>query len=120
MGEERRVLICGGRDYDDAPAMEAALRRLLQHGDVVIHGGARGADAMAGDIAGRLLGHAVEVYPADWHKHGKAAGPIRNQQMLGTGIDLVIAFSGGRGTADMVNRARRAGVAVAALGGDDG
>jgi hypothetical protein len=56
-------------------------------------------------------------YPAQWHKYGRAAGPIRNQQMLAEGKpDLVLAFhddiDGSRGTKDMVNRARRAGVKV--------
>jgi hypothetical protein len=53
------------------------------------------------------------VYPADWAKHGRAASPIRNQQMLDEGRpNLVVAFPGGRGTADMVRRARSAGVEV--------
>ena len=108
-----RVLVCGGRDYYDAETMEKVLANcLVPDTDVVIHGGARGADALAGDIAGRVLGFPVEVYPADWYSHGKAAGPIRNQKMLDTGIDLVLAFPGGRGTADMIRRARKAGVKV--------
>jgi len=53
-------------------------------------------------------------YPADWDTHGKAAGPIRNQSMLdqNPGIELVIAFPGGKGTADMVARARKKGIPV--------
>ena len=54
----------------------------------------------------------VEKYPPKWDEHGKAAGPIRNQQMLDTGVDLVIAFPGGNGTADMVRRAKKAGIEV--------
>ena len=111
----RRVLVFGGRDFHDGAAMERALRRHLRPGDVVIHGGARGADALAGDIAGRVLGHKVEVHPADWHHHGKAAGPIRNQEMLDSGIDYAIGLPGGRGTADMANRLKRAGVPLVEL-----
>ena len=48
--------------------------------------------------------------PADWTKHGKAAGPIRNQKMLDECPDLVVAFPGGKGTADMVRRAMKAGI----------
>ncbi len=55
------------------------------------------------------------VFRALWERHGRAAGVIRNQAMLDYGIDLVLAFPGGRGTADMVRRARSAGVAVAAV-----
>jgi hypothetical protein len=67
---------------------------------------------MAGEFA-KWKGIAVKEYPADWQKHGKAAGPIRNRQMLEDGKpDLVIAFSGGRGTANMISQARAAGVKV--------
>jgi len=78
----------------------------------IIAGGARGADTMA-----KHLAHAWNVpfrmFKADWNKHGKAAGPLRNQRMLDEGKpDLVVAFPGGRGTADMVRRARAAGIEV--------
>jgi hypothetical protein len=49
---------------------------------------------------------------ADWHWHGRAAGPIRNQKMLDWGPDLVVAFAGGDGTACMMRLARAAGVEV--------
>jgi UDP-N-acetylmuramoylalanine-D-glutamate ligase len=55
----------------------------------------------------------LEVYPADWKLHGKSAGHIRNQQMLDESKpDIVIAFPGGRGTANMIKRAKKAGVEV--------
>jgi len=50
---------------------------------------------------------------AKWSKHGRAAGPIRNQEMIDEcKPDLVVAFPGGRGTADMVRRAKAAGIRV--------
>jgi hypothetical protein len=77
---------------------------------VLIAGGARGADTLAEEWA-KAQGIQCEVYMADWEGLGRKAGPIRNQQMLDEGKpDLVIAFPGGRGTADMVRRAREAGV----------
>ena len=109
------VLVCGGRDYQDRDALERTMVRLAEiHGPFtqVIHGGARGADRLAGEwgIRHRIL---VRQFPAQWDKNGKKAGPIRNQQMLDEGKpDLVIAFPGGSGTADMVRRARAAGVEV--------
>lgn len=52
-------------------------------------------------------------YPADWEKHGRAAGPIRNEKMLIVGTpDMVLAFPGGRGTADMIRKAEAAGLPV--------
>jgi hypothetical protein len=80
--------------------------------DAIIHGGARGADSMAGEFANET-GIEEIVFPADWKMYGRRAGPIRNQQMLDEGKpDLVVAFPGGRGTADMVGRARTAGIEV--------
>jgi hypothetical protein len=110
-----RVLVCGGRDFDDTESMRDTLGRL--HGPfrqitAIIHGCAHGADTMAGAFA-RFAGIDEVRFPADWRVHGKAAGPRRNQQMLDEGKpDLVVAFPGGKGTADMVRRAKAAGVKV--------
>ena len=103
-----RYLICGGRDFADPVMMSRALASLILHPKdaVVIHGDARGADRMAATWA-ENHGAKVEPYPADWVRHGKAAGPIRNRYMLMDGRpDVVIAFPGGPGTADMVKQAR--------------
>jgi hypothetical protein len=108
-----RVIVCGGRDYADAEVIREHLKLLqaVSPDAVIIHGAAPGADAWAGYIAG-TLGFQVEVHPADWANHGRAAGPIRNQRMLDSGAALVIAFPGGRGAHDMINRAECAGVPV--------
>lgn len=105
-----RVIVCGGRDYSDEIAVHNQIVS-LPDGCIVVHGGASGADRLAARVASRR-GLTVEMYPADWNKHGRAAGVLRNQQMLDFGADLVIAFPGGRGTADMVRRARKAGIPV--------
>lgn len=69
------------------------------------------SDAWAGYISG-TLGFQVEVHLVDWANHQRAVDPIRNQQMLDSGADLAIAFLGGRGIQDMINRAESAGVPV--------
>ena len=105
-----RVLVCGGRDYADADYLRCVLSELPV--TVLIEGEAPGADTLARLWAQRR-GILIDRYPADWDRYGKAAGPIRNQQMLDEGKpDLVVAFPGGHGTADMVRRARAAGIAV--------
>lgn len=78
----------------------------------VIEGGASGADMLGRCWAEMHHVKSVTV-PADWATHGKAAGPIRNRRML-TDFkpDLVVAFPGGRGTANMIHQAERAGVRV--------
>ena len=107
-----RLLVCGGRDYRDRPRLNACLAAYRNVASAVITGGAPGADSLAFDWAWEN-GFTVERYLADWKTHGKAAGPIRNQKMLDEGKpDLVVAFPGGRGTADMVRRAKAAGVKV--------
>lgn len=109
-----RVLVCGGRNYDDIRKVYAVLDKLHAEAgiDCLIHGGARGADDLADRWAGSCGIH-IEMYEADWENQGSFAGPMRNKRMLDEGKpDLVIAFPGGRGTADMVRKARRAGVEV--------
>lgn len=110
-----RVLICGGRD-PDSDTCDAVWNWVMQNcaaGDVVIHGAARGVDTQAMIAAQTLPGVKHLPFAADWHTHGRAAGPIRNKRMLDEGKpDLVIAFPGGRGTANMVKQARAAGIEV--------
>lgn len=78
----------------------------------IIAGGAEGVDAVAIDWAVVNWCPFVE-FRADWDKHGKAAGPIRNQRMLAEGKpDLVVAFPGGKGTAHMKRLARDAKIKV--------
>lgn len=112
-----KVLVCGGRDYADSARVFATLDFMADEArtvgdpiDAIIHGGASGADYLASAWAG-LRGVETIPFPASWIKYGKAAGPIRNQQMIDEGKpDAVVAFPGGRGTADMVRRARAAGI----------
>jgi len=87
---------------------------------LLLHGGARGADRSIGRAA-KQLGWRVQALAADWRRHGRAAGPIRNRLLLEQALVeaqahtspafsasvLVIAFPGGAGTASLVQQARR-------------
>lgn len=113
-----RVLVCGGRDYSDENRLFAVLDDIdKQHNiTLLISGCASGADtlAMRWSLKWDLQ---VAMFPADWKKHGRAAGPIRNARMIDEGKpDLVVAFEGGKGTADMIRRARAAGLRVIEVG----
>jgi hypothetical protein len=134
-----RVLVCGGRDYGqrnisrgtpeerELDRVRAQLQRAtldlvltLIHQevgiDVVIQGGAAGADELASNWA-RINRIPVEQFDADWVSLGPSAGPIRNKRMLDEGQpDLVVAFPGGKGTANMLKQARKAGVEVREVG----
>ena len=119
-----KILVCGGRTYVNKkkiwdtldllcdPYMLWDENRMLPKNLVIIHGGAKGADTLAGYWAVNN-GVPVEEYKAEWDKYGKKAGYLRNQKMLDEGKpDLVVAFPGGPGTAMMVKIARKAGVPV--------
>ncbi len=116
--ERFNILICGGRDFTDWGLFTRTMIDVCNQytsskkKPFFISGGARGADAFAVSLA-KGWEHPYKVYSADWEKHGKRAGPIRNQQMLDEGKpDLVVAFptKTSRGTWDMVNRAKRHGI----------
>lgn len=110
-----RILVCGSRDWTDSNTIYQKLSRYPDN-TIIIHGAARGADRLAG-AAAKCLGMPVVEFPADWDRYGRAAGPIRNQQMLDEGKpDLVIACSddleNSKGTKDMVTRSLKAKLPV--------
>ena len=110
-----RILVSGDRNWINGLAIRRELEK-YPIDTIVIHGAARGADSMAGSIA-KSLGMQVEVYPAQWDKYGKGAGPVRNKQMLDEGKpDKVLAFhediESSKGTKHMVKISQEAGISV--------
>lgn len=106
------VLVCGGREFNNKSLLYSTLNAYRKMIDRIIHGGCRGADRLAGLYAFEQY-IPCTVFKAHWDQFGKSAGFRRNQQMLDEGSpDLVIAFQGGMGTADMVSRAVKRGVEV--------
>lgn len=117
-----RVLVCGSRHFKDYMFLKEVLDNFHDKNNIteIIHGAAKGADLMAAEWAmsrstsmGAAMG--IRAFPADWNKHGKAAGPIRNKQMLDEGKpDKVIAFlaPNSRGTQNMIDQATKAGKPV--------
>jgi len=122
-----RVLVTGSRDWGWPEVIQDQFGLLYAEHDTnvtIVHGAAsrkvggiqKSADMLADSLA-RLFGFQVERHPADWDKHGKAAGFIRNVEMLDTGIDRVLAFqrNGSRGTQHTINEARKRGIPVGGL-----
>src|SRR6266566_1543686 len=110
-----RLLVCGDRKWTDRRAIEECISGFGEI-TMIIEGEAPGADTLA-----RLFAVAKDIpvksCPADWKRYGRAAGPIRNVQMLEEGQpDVVLAFhkdiARSRGTRDMVNRAVQARIPV--------
>ena len=122
-----KVLVCGGRWYgwtvdfntkkvirniEEYDKFNDTMNELLSQDLRLISGHASGADSLAEEWAFR---HSIPIYvfPARWTGTDKLAGFKRNQQMLDEGKpDVVLAFPGGKGTADMITRARKANIEV--------
>lgn len=116
-----RILVTGSRYWSDRAAVHRALNvEFYTHGPLtVVHGGcASGADAYAAEWAQLYAADGVteESHAADWDRHGKAAGPIRNGQMVAKGADLVLAFlqpgAANNGTRNCIKLATAAGIPV--------
>jgi len=118
-----RIGVTGGRDFGDWNLVANTVHALPC--GVLVHGNAPGADYLCAKWWTRMMGREDEPHPADWERdcdercthpprRGRcpAAGPIRNQEMVDSGLDLLVAFPGGRGTADMVRRAKAAGIPI--------
>lgn len=105
-----KYIVAGGRRFSDYAMLRNVLDGLIDEQDVILSGCASGADGLALRFATNF-GYACEKYPADWEKHGKAAGPIRNQRMAQE-ADGLIAFWDGKshGTKDMIEKAVQAGL----------
>lgn len=108
--QQYKIIIAGGRDFNDYTLLtkvcnEAIPRMAGDNTPVIISGGAAGADSL-GEQYAQENGIAIERHPADWKKHVKAAGPIRNAEMAAC-ADFLIAFWDGksRGTQNMMMNA---------------
>lgn len=109
-----RVIYCGGRGYAEVAKVRdgvlEAFSRVGHH--IVVHGGARGADRLV-ELLCETADITQEIYPAQWEKYGKSAGPIRNQEMADLpDVVLVVAFPGGPGTDHMTEIAKKKGIEV--------
>ena len=112
-----KILVCGDRRWSDR---QTIYRILLPYATqtppvTILHGGARGADTLAGQVA-QELGMEVKEVRAEWQRYGRGAGPLRNDKMLNEHPDLVIAFHNdlakSKGTADTVRKVQKRGIAV--------
>lgn len=120
-----RVLVTGSRDWARRSTVRGSLDSVgFEHGYIgltVVHGACpTGADAYADEWArdNADIGVLVERVPARWDLHGKAAGPLRNAEMVARGAALCLAFPRGlsRGTRNCMAEARKAGIPVWNLG----
>jgi ABC-type sugar transport system substrate-binding protein len=121
-----RVLVTGSRKWKNRAVIAAALLKAVNDYEwpiIIVHGGQTswdwktgeqyGADFLADEIA-REVGLEVEQHLPDWNRYGKAAGPLRNQEMVDAGADVCLAFPAGesRGTRNCMRKAEEAGIPV--------
>jgi hypothetical protein len=124
-----RILVTGSREWTDKAVLEAALMSYLRqhpgppHEDVIVHGGARGADSLAHAFAERwnIRVERYSVTSEDWRRYGKSAGHRRNARMVALGADVCMAFPIGKsaGTRGCMALAKRAGIPVVVHEGVD-
>lgn len=110
-----KVVVCGSHREDASRKFLFSTMEKL-HADRrftdLMQGGAPGYDRFAKEWAGTHPEITAWEFRAEWSKFGRAAGPIRNKRMANWKPDVVVAFPGHDGTADMVKQARAAGIEV--------
>lgn len=111
-----RYVVAGGRDFNDHMRLFGVLDQFANEHKLrtVISGCAKGVDTLAIEWAeDNDCWCLLEKMPADWNLHGKAAGPIRNQQMAQAADGLIVFWDGrSRGTKDMIEKATRCSLEV--------
>lgn len=101
-----KVIIAGGRDFDDYGFLKESVIGLKINISEVVSGKAKGADALGEQFA-EESNIPVNSFPANWGKHGRSAGPMRNKEMADY-ADVLIAFWDGKskGTKSMIEIAK--------------
>ena len=106
-----KVIVCGGRDFSDLGLMTQILNHYIggyaKTKVELVSGGARGADTLAIDY-GAINHIPINVYYADWNRHGKRAGYLRNAKMAQVATHCIAFWDGkSHGTKHMIDLARK-------------
>ena len=109
----RRIAVTGGRNFINFIIIRNAFKEIgLNEKDILVHGGCSGCDQLCAEIANKEFNAKIEEHSANWKKYGKAAGPIRNEEMLKSNIDMLLAFRGGAGTKNCIKKAEELQIKV--------
>lgn len=120
MSEKFKLVVAGTRNFDDYELLRNKLATLLMKrrcwtidcNEEIVSGGAPGADTLAVRYATEAS-IPFKVFPADWNKYGKSAGPRRNKQMAEYADAAIVFWDGkSRGTQNMIQQMREAGKSV--------
>jgi hypothetical protein len=107
--ERFRCIVAGCRDFNNYKYLEATLNLYLclKTNLEIVSGGANGADKL-GERWAKEKGCDLRIFPADWNKHGKAAGPIRNEEMAKYADGCIVFWNGeSKGTKNMIELAEK-------------
>jgi hypothetical protein len=115
--EKLAILVTGAREYYNKKIILETLKKYKDDNVVLIHGNCQGVDKLAAEV-GKGLGFEIECCPADWKKYGRAAGPIRNKEMIELLLNyknrIMFAFHENielsKGTKNCVNQAKKLGI----------
>jgi len=107
-----KVIIAGGRNHIPTMAEDSQVAYIFNHNEIteIVEGGASGVDSWARNL-GAKLGIKVNTFKAEWVKHGRLAGQIRNRTMANY-ADACILLKGGNGTDSMRREANFAGIPI--------
>jgi len=103
-----RLIIAGYREFHDYPLLRKKVSHLTKGHTIatILSGKCRGADTL-GERFAKEFGIPVEDHPAEWTKHGKAAGPIRNWEMVENATHaIVFDHPLARGSKDLIKQAK--------------
>lgn len=121
--KQLRIIVCGGRHFNDYERLKDEIDKVIAkfnryvHEIEIVSGHCAGADQL-GEQYARERGYPCKVFPANWEKHGRSAGPIRNSEMIQyaseVNVPIVVAFVSPRskGTKDTVRKAQKKGFKV--------
>lgn len=114
LGKNRRIIVAGGRDFKSYATLTREVNKYIQTNQVddviIVSGKAKGADSL-GELYALQRGLPIKEFPANWDKHGKAAGPIRNVEMAEYATHCIVFWDGkSRGSKHMIDTAQAKGL----------
>ena len=120
MSERYKLIIAGTRSFNDYELLRSVIAQLfmkrrcwtIDWNEEIVSGGAPGADTLAVRYATEA-DMPFKVFPADWKKYGRSAGPRRNRQMAEYADAAIVFWDGkSRGTQNMIQQMRELGKPV--------
>lgn len=118
MAKTVKIIIAGSRSFTDFDLLKKKCDYYLSdaiannYNIEIVSGTAKGADKL-GESYALEKGYHIAFFPADWKKHGKRAGYLRNQEMADYADALIVFWDGeSRGTMHMIDLAKKKGIPV--------